>query len=374
MQIGVDLAKSVFEVAVSTTPGRVQERRRLSRAALTSFFAAHPPAEVLLEACGSAHHWGRELQRFGHTVRLLPASDVARYRDGNKTDRADAKALLEAARNERISRVPVKSVEQQAVVALHRLRQGYLQTRTARINAVRGHLREFGCVIPVGASQVLPRAYAALDQDAVPVLLRPALQTVLEEIAALEAQAEAVRTELTRLADQMPDAQLLLTVPGVGVLTATALVAFVGDIHRFRSGRDFAAYLGLTPREASSGSVRRLGAITKRGNTYVRMLLIHGARSALRAGTVTRHPDDLRVWARALAARQGTTSPPWPWPTSWPESAGACGTISVRSNAASLSSLAHRITPRTKEGTDFQRAARVITTMASGLTGVGTRR
>jgi transposase len=130
MQIGVDLAKSVFEVAVSTVPGRVQERRRLSRAALPAFLAARRPAEVLLEACGSAHHWGRELQRLRHTVRLLPAGDVARYRAGNKTDRADAKALLEAARNERISRVPVKSVEQQAVVALHRIRQGYLQTRT----------------------------------------------------------------------------------------------------------------------------------------------------------------------------------------------------------------------------------------------------
>jgi transposase len=305
MQIGVDLAKSVFEVAVSPVPGRVGERRRLSRTALTAFFAARPPAEVLLEACGSAHHWGRELQHLGHTVRLLPAGAVARYRDGNKTDRADAKALLEAARNEQIRRVPVKSVEQQAVVALHRLRQGYLQTRTARINAVRGHLREFGCVIPVGAAQVVPRAAAALHQDAVPALLRPALQSVLEEITTLEGKAETVRTELTRLTAQMPDAQLLLTVPGVGVLTATALVAFVGDIHRFRSGREFAAYLGLTPREHSSGPVHRLGAITKRGNSYVRMLLIHGARSALRAGAVTPHPDDLRTWARALAARKG---------------------------------------------------------------------
>jgi transposase len=158
MQIGVDLAKSVFEVAVSTAPGRVHERRRLSRAAFGAFFAAHPPAEVLLEACGSAQHWGRELQRLGHTVTLLPPSDVARYRDGNKTDRADAKALLEAARNEQISRVPVKSLEQRAVVALHRLPG--LQTRTARINAVRGHLREFGCVIPLGAHHVLPRVVA----------------------------------------------------------------------------------------------------------------------------------------------------------------------------------------------------------------------
>lgn len=305
MQIGVDLAKSVFEVAVSTVPGQVGERRRLSRAALASFFASRPPAEILLEACGSAHHWGRELQRLGHRVTLLHPRDVARYRDGNKTDRADAKALLEAARNEQISPVPVKSLEQQAVVALHRLRQGYLQTRTARINAVRGHLREFGCVIPLGAHHVLPRVHAALAGDTVPAFLRPALKTVLDEIAVLEDKAEAVRTELTHLAEQMPDAQLLLTVPGVGVLTATALVALVGDIHRFRSGRDFAAYLGLTPREHSSGAVRQLGAITKQGNSYVRMLLIHGARSALRAGAVSRQPDDLRTWARALAERRG---------------------------------------------------------------------
>lgn len=305
MQIAIDLAKSVFEVAVSPVPGQVQERRRLSRTGLGTYFSTRPPAEVLLEACGSAHHWGRQLERLGHQVTLLHPRDVARYRDGNKTDRADAKALLEAARNQALSRVPVKSVEQQAVVALHRLRQGYLQTRTARINAVRGHLREFGCVLPVGAPHVLRRAGAALAEDAVPAFLRPALETVLAEIRSLETKAEALRTELTRLADHMPAAQLLQTVPGVGVLTATALVAFVGDIHRFRSGRHFAAYLGLTPRERSSGTVRRLGAITKQGNSYVRMLLIHGARSALRAGTVTRPPDDLRAWATAVAARHG---------------------------------------------------------------------
>jgi len=305
MQIGVDLAKSVFEIAVSPAPGRVRDRRRLTRSRLGPFFAAQPPAQVILEACGSAHHWGRELQRLGHTVELLHPGDVARYRDGNKTDRADAKALLEAARNAALSRVPVKSVEQQAVVALHRLRQGYLRTRTARINAVRGHLREFGCVIPVGAQHVLPRAYAALAEEAVPALLRPALETVLEEIGALEAKAEALREALAALAQQMPDAQLLLTIPGIGVLTATALVAFVGAPGRFRSGRHFAAYLGLTPREHSSGPIRRLGPITKHGNSYVRMLLIHGARSALRAGHVAPQPDDLRTWARAVAARKG---------------------------------------------------------------------
>src|SRR5687768_10262034 len=142
-QISVDLAKSVFEVAVSRRAGQVEARHRLTRTRFRCFLAECEPAEVLLEACGSAHYWGRELQAMGHRVSLLHPVDVARYRDGNKTDRADAKALLEAARNEALDRVPVKSADQQAIGALHRIRQGYVRTRTARINAVRGHLREF---------------------------------------------------------------------------------------------------------------------------------------------------------------------------------------------------------------------------------------
>jgi transposase len=303
--IGIDLAKSVFEVAISRTPGRVDARQRLPRSRMHSFFAQAEPALVLMEACGSAHHWGRELQAMGHRVSLLHPGDVARYRDGNKTDRADAKALLEAARNAAIDRVPVKSIDQQAIAALHRLRQGYLQTRTARINAVRGHLREFGITIPMGSGRVLPEARAALDRDLVPTYLRAALEDVLVEIETLHAKAEALRAELERLAESMPDAGLLLTVPGVGVLTATALVAFVGDVRRFRSGRDFAAYLGLTPREHSSGHARRLGSITKRGNCYLRMMLIHGARSALRAGKVSKEPDNLRTWALEIQQRSG---------------------------------------------------------------------
>jgi transposase len=271
-------------------PGRVQERR--GSPARRS--GSSPPAarRVLLEACGSAHQWGRELQRLGHTVRLLPAGDVARYRAGNKTDRADAKALLEAARNDKISRVPVKSVEQQAVVALHRIRQGYLQTRTARINAVRGHLREFGCVVPVGAAQVLPgRMPRSIRTPCLSCCARP--QIVLEEIAALETHRGGpdCADPAGRADARRPGAA---HGPGGGhphrwpssPSSATSTASARGD---------FAAYLGLTPRELPSGPVRRLGAITKRGNSYVRMLLIHGARSALRAGTVTPHPDDLRT-------------------------------------------------------------------------------
>lgn len=305
MHIGIDLAKSVFEVAVSRTPGRVDARQRLARSRMHTFFAQCEPAEIVMEACGSAHHWGRELEAMGHRVSLLHPGDVARYRDGNKTDRADAKALLEAARNEDIDRVPLKTIDQQALGALHRLREGYLRTRTARINALRGHLREFGVVIPVGPKHVLREARAALDRGVVPPYLRDALEVVLAEIESLRTKAEALRAELERLADRIPDAQRLMSVPGVGVLTATALVAFVGDVHRFRSGRDFAAYLGLTPREHSSGFSRRLGSITKRGNTYVRMMLIHGARSALRAGKVSKEPDDLRTWALEIERRSG---------------------------------------------------------------------
>ncbi len=304
-QVSVDVAKSVFQVAVSHAPGRVDAQHRLSRGGFLRFFAGHEPVEVLMEACGSAHHWGRELVAMGHEVSLLPPTDVSRYRDGSKTDRADAKALLEAARNRAIDRVPVKSVEQQAVTALHRLRSGYLATRTARINAVRGHLREFGVSIPLGASRVIPHARAALEDGVVPEFLRAALLEVLEEIETLEHSAEAIRRELVRLAAQMPGATQLMTVPGIGVLTATALVAFVGDPHRFRSGRRFAAYLGLTPREHSSGHSRRLGRITKHGNSYLRMLIIHGARSALRAGQISGEPDDLRRWALEIKRRKG---------------------------------------------------------------------
>ncbi len=304
-QVAVDLAKSVFQVAVSSTPGRIDEQHRLSRTRFQRFFAEHRPVEVLMEACGTAHYWGRELEALGHSVSLLPPSDVRRYRDGDKTDRADAKALLEAARNEAIDSVPVKTIDQQAITALHRLRSGYLQTRTARINCVRGLLREFGVTIPVGARHLAPRARQAIDDGALPAYLEPVLLDAITEIEELRRRSNEIGSQLKGLAQHMPEASLLMSVPGIGVLTATALVAFVGDVQRFRSGRHFAAYLGLTPREHSSGLSRRLGRISKRGNRYLRMLLIHGARSVLRAAKLKEHPDGLRSWALGIECRSG---------------------------------------------------------------------
>lgn len=305
--VAVDIAKNVFEIAVSKQPGAVTERHRLSRTAFVRFFARRQAATVLLEACGSAHHWGRTLQGQGHQVVLLPAHLVRPYVSRNKTDRADAKALLEAFRNKDLHPVPVKSVTQQTLASLHRLRSRWMGTRTARINAVRGLLREFGMTIPAGSRNVLPRTWDLLEDagSGVPEALRPALAEACEEIEQLDHHIRSVERQLSSLARQSPAVEQLRTIPGVGLLTATAIVAFVGDVQRFSSGRRFASYLGLTPRERSSGLVRRLGAISKRGESYLRMLLIHGARSVLWRAKSASERDRLQEWALRVESTKG---------------------------------------------------------------------
>ena len=305
--IAVDLAKTVFEVAISNRPGKIKQHRRLSRTQFLRFFAQQSPATILLEACGSSHHWARELQKIGHAPKLLPPHHVRRYRAGNKTDRADAKALLEADRNEEILPVPIKSVDQQALTALHRMRSRYLATRTARINTLRGILREFGLVAPRGGRKALEYLQELImnPEVEIPMTLRPFLDDACQEIRALTARMKALEEQLDALGKQMPAVEHLKTVPGIGLLTATALVALVGDASRFPTGRHLASYLGLTPREFSSGESRRRGRITKRGDVYVRMLLIHGARALLAASTRRSPSDRLRQWAKALAVKRG---------------------------------------------------------------------
>jgi transposase len=305
--IAVDLAKTVFEVAVSDRPGHIALRRRLSRSQFLLFFVQQPAATILLEACGSSHHWGRELQRLGHAVQLLPPHHVRRYRAGNKTDAADAKALLEAYRNEEILSVPVKSVDQQALTALHRLRSRFLATRTARINTLRGLLREFGHVVPKGGRLALVRLQTLIEdtETSIPESLRPSFREVCQEIRTLTERMTAIEAQLKILGDGIPAVGHLRSIPGIGLLSATALVAFVGDIRRFRSGRHFASYLGITPREFSSGESHRRGRITKHGDTYLRMLLIHGARAVLASAAHRSKPDRLRQWAQDLAGRRG---------------------------------------------------------------------
>ena len=305
--IAVDLAKNVFEIAVSQQPGKVRERHRLSRAKFLAFFADCQPARVLLEACGSSHYWAREIAKLGHQPILLPPQYVRPYVQRSKTDSNDAKGMLEAFRNDKIHPVPVKTPEQQTLTALHRLRSMWMRSRTTRTNTLRGVLREFGHTIPVGASKVVPGVWALVeDAEAdIPEPLRCPLAEACLEIRELEQRIATCEKQLRQLAAQTPTVKNLQTIPGIGLLTATAMVASVGDIHRFPSSRCFANYLGLTPREHSTGQVRRLGKITKQGDTYLRALLVHGARSVLWAAKRKPRADALRLWALATQQRRG---------------------------------------------------------------------
>jgi transposase len=305
--IALDIATTTIEVAVSHRPGRVHERHRLSRSKVRPFFRRQEPARVLLEACSSAHHWARELAALGHEVVLLPPHAVRPYVTRNKTDRTDAKALLEAFRNEEIFPVPVKSPDQQALAALHRLRSAWIAARTARLNALRGFLREFGLVIPTGARHVVPNVRAALEEvdSPVPDLVRPVLAEAIEDVTEIERRIALAADTLEALAHDMPAVVRYRSIPGIGPLTSTAVVAFVGDLKRFPTARRFASYLGLTPRESSSGKTRRLGSISRKGDPYLRMLLVHGARSVLWRARQDKNPGRLRRWALDVQARSG---------------------------------------------------------------------
>ena len=309
--VAIDLAKDVFELAFADASGRITERKRLSRKAFARCLENRPRLEVVMEACGSAHHWARRLQSQGHAVRLLPARDVRPYVRRNKTDRADAAGLLEAARCGQIDPVPVKSPRQQGLQSLHRVREQLKAQRTATINLVRGLLREYGIAIPMGSAKVPGAVRGALEdaENELPMCLRATVAEQMERIATLAAGMLAIERRLTEEAAQDVAVQRYQTVPGVGLLTATALRASAGDLARFRSGRHLAAWLGLVPREHSSGNQRRLGKITKRGDGYLRTLLVHGGRAVLRSAVMrqraARDLDPLQAWALDVQQRQG---------------------------------------------------------------------
>jgi transposase len=305
--VAVDTAKLVFEVAEADESGRVAKRLRLNRPQFHEYVVTRAKARFVMEACGGAHHWGRLMQRQGHEVRLLPVPYVCAYRRRNKTDRADCLAMLEADRNPEILSVPVKSEQAQAIQGLHRLRSTWMASRTARINTLRGLLREFGLVLPVGAVTALKQIPGAMTSESVPAVLKPGLHEMFAEIRQLEKRIVEVERQLGAISKESEPIERLRQVSGIGLLTATALYASAGDAKHFRSGRHLASWLGLTPREHSSGQVRRLGGISKRGDRYVRMLLTHGARSVLlRAGQMQRagqNLNHLQRWALDLRSR-----------------------------------------------------------------------
>jgi transposase len=311
MTIAVDLAKHVFELAVADAHWHLVARHRFTRRQFERFLARQAACHLVMEACGTAHHWGRVAQGHGHRVTLLPAQYVRPYARGNKTDRTDADALLEAVRSGRIVPVAIKTVAQQELVALHRIRAQWMASRTARINALRGFLRELGILLPRGAHAAVA-AVPALVEDAdtaLPGRLREALLLLYTEVRDIEARVAVIEQRLTTVVTTDPVAQRLLPIPGIGVLTASALLGTVGHIHGFKRGRHFASWLGLTPREHSSGTRRTLGRITKRGDVYLRCLLTHGARSALlaaqRRAAAGKPLTRLQQWAVAVADRRG---------------------------------------------------------------------
>lgn len=303
--VAVDLAKSVFEIAESRIPGEVSGGSRLSRAKCLAFFETRPSSIVVMEACGSATYWGRRIQALGHEVVLLPPHQIRPYVTRNKTDRTDAKGILEAYRNKDIHPVPIKTVDQQVMGSLHRFRASWIQARTAQVNTLRGLLRELGVTIPVGIEKVLPsvREFVEDADSPIPEPLRPVIVLACEEIETLTKRIKRSETEIEALGKAIPEVIRILTIPGVGMIVATAFFAFVGDVKRFPSGRHLASYLGLTPRERSSGGRRKLGAISKRGDGYVRMLLVHGGRSILFHASRAKSHDRLREWAVKLRGR-----------------------------------------------------------------------
>jgi transposase len=311
--VGIDLAKDVYQVAISTHGGRVGARRRLSRRQFGVFVESlRPGTTVVMEACSMSHYWGRRCQARGAEVRLLPAQYVRPYVRRDKTDQTDADALLEAHRCAAIHAVPIKTAEQQTLQGLHRMRQQWQTTRTRRLNLLRALLAEQGLVFPKGAVSVQHRIAALIGDCDTPIapLLRTILTAGLEEVRGLERHVAMIDRELTHFARQHAVAQRLQQIPGIGVITATALVGAVPHIHSFRRGRQFASWLGLTPRESSSGHHRSLGHISKRGDAYLRCLLVHGARAVLRVAElrtkqVERHPTRFQQWAAATAARCG---------------------------------------------------------------------
>jgi len=281
--IGLDLAKHVFQVHGVDASGVTVVRKRLRRSEMLAFFARLPSCLIGLEACATAHYWARKLQAIGHEVRLMPAQYVKAYVKRNKNDAADAEAICEAVQRPTMRFVPVKTAEQQAALLVHRGRERLVRQRTALVNALRAHLAEFGVIAPLGLRNVARLIAIVRDEsDArLPDLAREVLRVLAEQVEQLQAAVAAMEKQLMAWHKSNPVSQRLATIPGIGPIIATAIAATVVEASGFRSGREFAAWLGLVPRQNSTGGKNRLGGISKRGNQYLRRLLINGASANL---------------------------------------------------------------------------------------------
>ena len=299
--IGLDTAKNWFQVHGVDESGRVALRRKLARGKVLPFFAGLTPCVIGLEACGGAHFWARELIKLGHDARLMPARYVRAYVKTNKHDAADAEACCEAVQRPGMRFVPVKSEEQQSMLMVHRTRDLLVRQRTATVNALRGHLAEFGITAARGTAKARELMSLVGTDERVPAIAREALLQLVEQIRDSERKIEAFDKQLLSLARQNEVCRQLITIPGIGPIAATALVATVGNARSFTSGRHFAAWIGLVPKQHSTGGKERLGGISKRGDAYLRKLLIHGARASVHRVRSHQVPG---AWIAGLLARR----------------------------------------------------------------------
>jgi transposase len=295
--IGLDLAKSVFQVHAINNAGEVVIRRALRRSQVLPFFAKLPACLVGIEACGTSHYWGRELTRLGHDVRLMPPAYVKPYLKRGKTDANDAEAICEAVARPTMRFVPVKSPEQQAALALHRTRDLLVKQRTQLVNMIRGQLAEFGIEMARGLHHALELARRATEGRApdVPELAQRVITGLAHQIGSLQAQLASLEKELLAWHRSNDLSQRLATIPGIGVISATALAASVTEPERFRSGRQFAASLGLTPLQKSSGGKESMGRISRMGDRYLRRLLVVGMTSLIRRARTAPASVDSRI-------------------------------------------------------------------------------
>lgn len=305
LTVGIDLAKNVFSIHGVDSHGKTVIRKTVKRHKLLSEISNLKPAVIGIEACSGSHHWAREFNKLGHTARIMAPKFVIPYRKGGKNDSNDAEAICEAVGRPNMRFVSIKSVDQQAVLCVHRLRSGLVRARTAQINQLRGLLMEFGIVMPVGRYPAQREVHVILgDADnGLPWVIRQLVQDVYSKILQLNSDILGYDRLIHKMAKESEPASRLMDIPGVGEQTATAMVGSVSDASEFQSSRQFSAWLGLTPRQYSTGGVSRLGRITRRGDKYLRTLLVHGARSVV--CTIGDKTDRMSCWIRGLLERRG---------------------------------------------------------------------
>lgn len=302
--IGLDIAKRVFQAHGVDASGKAVLRRKLGRAEVLGFFKSLPPCLVGIEACGTAHHWAREIRALGHEVRLMPASYVKPYVKRGKTDAADAEAICEAVTRPTMRFVPIKSAEQQAVLMLHRARELLVRQRTMLVNALRGHMAELGIVAPQGIARVADLLVVLMDEDEarLPALARVALRSLAAELDAVGRRVADIEAAILAWHKDNDASRRLATIPGIGPITASAIVATITDPAQFQSARQLAAWIGLVPRQNSSGGKQRQGGISKQGDRTLRRLLVLGATAVIRHARTKTTADT--AWLRGVLERR----------------------------------------------------------------------